>query len=53
MPTRGLRGDWDRQRERFEQLGILEFESNTTSDVDHDMDVERRVRAGEIELAEA
>jgi len=42
-----------RQRERFEQLGILEFETNTTSDVDHDLDIERRVRAGEIELAQA
>jgi hypothetical protein len=43
----------NRQRERFEQLGILEFESNTTSDVDHDIEVERRVRAGEtgLELA--
>jgi len=41
----------DRQRQRFEQLGILEFESNTTSDVDHDIEVERRVRAGEIGLA--
>ena len=42
-----------RQRERFEQLGILEFESNTTSDVDHDIELERRVRAGEtgLELA--
>jgi hypothetical protein len=43
----------DRQRERFQQLGILEYEGNTTSDVDHDMEIERRVRAGEIDLAEA
>jgi hypothetical protein len=41
----------DRQRRRFEDLGILEFEGNTTSDVDHDMEIERRVRAGELELA--
>jgi hypothetical protein len=38
----------DRQRRRFEQLGILEFETNTTSDVDHDMEIERRLRAGEL-----
>ena len=37
-----------RQRERFEQLGILEYEHNSTSDVDHDVEIERRVRAGEI-----
>jgi len=40
-----------RQRERFEQLGILEFETNTTSDVDHDIELERRARAGEMALA--
>ena len=39
-----------RQRERFEQLGILEFETNTSSDVDHDVELERRVRAGEVGL---
>jgi hypothetical protein len=39
-----------RQRERFEQLGILEFETNTSSDVDHDIELERRVRAGEVGL---
>ena len=43
----------DRQRRRFEQLGILEFETGTTSDVDHDIEFERRVRAGEIELTAA
>ncbi len=42
-----------RQRERFEALGILEFEGNTTSDVDHDLEMERRVRAGELEAASA
>jgi len=43
----------DRQRARFEQLGILEYESNTTSDVDHDAEIERRVRAGELDLVTA
>jgi hypothetical protein len=42
-----------RQRRRFEQLGILEFEAGTTSDVDHDAEFERRVRAGEVELSAA
>jgi hypothetical protein len=40
-----------RQRARFEQLGILQYEGNTTSDVDHDAEIERRVRAGELDLA--
>jgi hypothetical protein len=39
----------DRQRERFQQLGILEYEHNTTSDVDQDLEEVRRIRAGEIE----
>jgi hypothetical protein len=43
----------NQQRARFEQLGILEYETNTTSDVDHDMEIERRVRAGEIAISEA
>jgi len=43
----------DRQRARFEQLGILQYESNTTSDVDQDIEEERRVRAGEIAASEA
>ncbi len=43
----------DRQRVRFQQLGILEYETNTTSDVDHDAEIERRVRAGEIALGGA
>jgi len=42
-----------RQRRRFEDLGILQCESNTTSDVDQDMEEERRVRAGEIEASAA
>jgi hypothetical protein len=41
----------DRQRRRFADLGILEYETNTTSDVDHDLEIERRVRAGELDLA--
>ena len=40
-----------KQRARFEALGILDFETNTTSDVDHDMEIERRQRSGELELA--
>jgi hypothetical protein len=36
----------DRQRARFEQLGILEFETNTTSDVDLEIEEEQRRRAG-------
>jgi hypothetical protein len=43
----------DRQRQRFADLGILEFETGTTSDVDHDIEFERRVRTGEIELSAA
>jgi hypothetical protein len=42
-----------RQRARFEQLGILEFETNSTSDVDQDIEEERRVRAGEVASAAA
>jgi hypothetical protein len=41
----------DRQRVRFEDLGILEFEHNTTSDVDQDAEEERRIRSGEVALA--
>jgi hypothetical protein len=43
----------DRQRERFEALGILQYETNTTSDVDADAEEERRIRAGEIEAPKA
>ena len=38
----------DRQRERFAALGILEFETNTTSDVDQDIEEERKRRSGEL-----
>ena len=34
----------DRQRARFADLGILEFENNTTSDVDQDIEEEQRRR---------
>ncbi len=37
----------DRQRERFAALDILQHEHNTTSDVDADIEEERRVRSGE------
>ncbi|UCE85295.1 MAG: ferritin-like domain-containing protein [Deltaproteobacteria bacterium] len=35
----------DRQRERFEALGILQYENNTSSDVDQEIEEERRLRA--------
>jgi hypothetical protein len=41
----------DRQRVRFEQLGILAYETNTTSDIDHDIAEEHRVRESGLELA--
>ena len=40
-----------RQRERFQALGILEFETNTTSDVDQEIEEERKLRAGEASPA--
>jgi hypothetical protein len=43
----------NRQRERFEKLGILQFEHESTSDVDQDIEEERRMRSGEIEAPEA
>jgi hypothetical protein len=36
------------QRQRFADLGILEYESQTTSDVDADIEEERRIRAGDV-----
>ena len=39
----------DRQRRRFEELGILQYESNTTSDVDADIEEEKKIRAGKVE----
>jgi len=38
----------DRQRERFQALGILQYETNTTSDVDMEAEEEQRRLAGEI-----
>jgi hypothetical protein len=38
-----------KQRERFQAIGILQFESNTTSDVDHDIEEELRMREGLVE----
>jgi hypothetical protein len=35
-----------RQRERFHALDILQYENDSTSDADHDMEIERRARAG-------
>ncbi len=43
----------DRQRERFEQLGILQYENEASSDVDQEIEEERRMRSGEIETPEA
>ena len=43
----------ERQRERFHALDILQYEGETTSDVDHDMEIERRVRSGELDPAHA
>jgi hypothetical protein len=41
----------DRQRARFAALGILEFEHETTSDVDQAIEEERRRATGETEMA--
>jgi hypothetical protein len=41
----------ERQRQRFQDLGILQYENETTSDVDHDLEMDRRVRAGEVEVS--
>ena len=43
----------DRQRERFHALDILQYENETTSDVDHDAEIERRIRDGEVGIAAA
>ncbi len=39
----------ERQRKRFHALDILQYEHESTSDVDHDVELERRVRSGELE----
>jgi hypothetical protein len=43
----------EQQRARFHALDILQYEHETTSDVDHDLEFERRIRAGEIDPARA
>ena len=39
----------DAQRSRFAELDILQYETETTSDIDADIEEERRIRTGEIE----
>ena len=39
-----------KQRARFEALGILEFEHNTTSDIDQAIEEERRITAGALPM---
>ena len=41
----------ERQRERFHALDILQYEHETTSDVDHDIALEARIRSGEVTAA--
>ena len=41
------------QTKRFEALGILQFETNTTSDVDADIEEEKRRAAGEVATPQA
>jgi P-aminobenzoate N-oxygenase AurF len=43
----------DRQRERFHALGVLQYENESTSDVDHDVEIERRIRSGELDPVRA
>jgi P-aminobenzoate N-oxygenase AurF len=43
----------ERQRARFHELDILQYEHETTSDVDHDIDLERRIRSGDLDPARA
>jgi hypothetical protein len=43
----------EKQRARFHALDILQYENESTSDADHDMELERRVRAGEVGIAAA
>ena len=39
----------ERQRKRFHAIDILQYENDATSDVDHDLEIERRIRSGELE----
>ncbi|MFT5040135.1 MAG: hypothetical protein ACI8TX_001092 [Hyphomicrobiaceae bacterium] len=43
----------DKQRRRFEDLGILQFENNTTSDVDQDIAEEARMQSEGAEASAA
>jgi hypothetical protein len=43
----------ERQRARFHALDILRYEHETTSDAEHDMEIERRARNGELDVAAA
>jgi hypothetical protein len=40
----------ERQRARFHALDILQYEHETTSDAEHDMEIERRARNGELDV---
>ena len=39
--------DSEKQRKRFHDLDILQYENETTSDVDQDVEEERRLAAGD------
>ncbi|HVH17824.1 MAG TPA: ferritin-like domain-containing protein [Myxococcota bacterium] len=43
----------ERQRARFHAIDILQYENETTSDAEHDMEIERRVRAGDLRVVAA
>ena len=43
----------ERQRARFHAIDILQYEHETTSDAEHDMEIERRVRAGDLRVVAA
>jgi hypothetical protein len=47
------RSGLEKQRRRFHELDILQYEHETTSDVDQDISEEQRLRAGEIVQATA
>jgi hypothetical protein len=43
----------ERQRARFHAIDILQYENETTSDAEHDMEIERRARAGDLRVVAA
>ena len=43
----------EKQRRRFHELDILQYEHETTSDVDQDIAEEQRIRSGEVARATA